>query len=322
MKNDSAAGMKVVAWRKLSYRSELLTKAIPGAKLWFLKGKIPYIHAMIMMVLKCLIHKPHTLIVQLPQGLLLFEAILLKKLFKNTVIADVHTGFLISSGLKGYFLNKIFVQFLNSTDLVLVHNENMKSLVSPAIIKKTIVVYDPWMFIDTPEVDSKVNNNDEYLVFPASFAHDEPLEEVCEAINSLREIKLIVTGKYSRQPDVLRFKSKYVQFVGYLPRKDYDKLLINSSGIVTGSTREFTLCMSSWEAVAYNKPLILTNTRALKNTFKDYATFFDWKTHESIVSALKSNNKIDLSKPREQLFKLTEDGLQQLLIRPEIRIKN
>ena len=108
-----------------------------------------------------------------------------------------------------------------------------------------------------------------------------------------------------------------MQFVGFLPRKEYEKLLINSSGIITGSTREFTVCMSSWEAVAYTKPLILTDTVALKTIFKDYAVFFDWKTGDSLVSALK-NRKKDLCKSREKLLKLSENSLQQLLMRPEI----
>ncbi len=311
----------LVAWRKLSYRTSLLTKALPGAKLWFFEDSLPYLRAMIGLALKCFTHKPRTLIVQLPQGLLLFEAILLKKILKINVIADVHTGFVVSRGLKGYFLNKFFVGFLSSANLVLVHNEDIKSLLSSVVRKKTIVVYDPWMFMDTYEDESTFNSDENYLVFPASFAPDEPLEEICETINSLCDVKLVITGNYNRQPEMLHFKSKYVHFVGFLPRKEYEKLLINSSGIITGSKREFTVCMSSWEAVAYNKPLILTNTEALKNTFKDYAIFFDWKNCESIVSAIKTNKK-NLSKPRKKLFDLTKQSLDHLLNQPEIKKDN
>ena len=59
-----------------------------------------------------------------------------------------------------------------------------------------------------------------------------------------------------------------------------------------------------------------------KQTFKDYATFFDWKSRESVVSALKTYKKMDLSKPRDQLYKITKHSFDQLLIQPEIKDKN
>lgn len=307
----------IVAWRKLSYRTLLLTKALPHAKLWFFRDSVPYLRAMFYMFMKCLKHKPNTLLIQLPQGLLLFEAVLLKKLLRIHVVADVHTGFIFCSGLKEYLLNRFFVWFLGSVDLVLVHNKQMKTLLSPKVRRKTIVVYDPWMFISTPDTDATVFG-DEYLVFPASFSPDEPLREVCECVNKLGKVKLFVTGDYRRQRELLRFRSKYVRFTGFLSRQDYENLLANSSGIITGSKREFTLCMSSWEAVAYKKPLFLTDTAALKSLFKDYAVFFDWRDNESLVSALKSDKK-DLSMSRKNLYKLTLSSLQQLVNRPEVQ---
>jgi hypothetical protein len=80
--------------------------------------------------------------------------------------------------------------------------------------------------------------------------------------------------------------SSYVEFTGFLNREDYKKLLVNSFGVITGTKDEYTLMMSAWEAVAFQKPLILSETKTLRNMFDDYAFFYNWKSRESILNAL------------------------------------
>ena len=261
----------------------MLSKSVSNTELWFFKTDPLYIQGFHNTFRRYLQERPSILILQLPQGPLLLEGVLLKKNFNCKIVVDVHTGFVYGHTLKGLILNKAFNKLLHYVDLVIVHNDDILDILHPSIIEKTEVVYDPWMFIQSTEQTSL---KDRYLVFPASFSPDEPLAEVLSAVNKYKNIKVVVTGNFYRNPSLLHFSSSRIEFVGFLNRQDYEKLLANSYGIITGTKDEYTLMMSAWEAVAFQKPLLLSYTKTLKNMFDDYAVFYNWKNRESILNAL------------------------------------
>jgi len=307
----------IVAWKKLSRRSELLSKAL-RAKLWFFPDNIPYIRASLSTLRFIAKQKPKIILVQLPQGPLLFEAFILKVLLKCRIVADVHTGFLIASDWKGLLLNAPFLKFLRVADLIIVHNEFQLNLVPSGLKEKTLVVLDPWHLIAGNGEKCEVEQSG-YIVFPASFASDEPLEEVINSVNSFNiDVKMYVTGNWRRQPKLLKYASDRVTFTGYLPNREYNRLLSKATAVITGTKREYTSLMSAWEAVAYAKPLALTETDTLKSLFKDYAIFYDWKNGKSIAEAIK---KILVLKPNrvahEKLRMRTLRGLEKLYKRLE-----
>jgi hypothetical protein len=223
-------------------------------------------------------------IIQLPQGPLLLEALLIRKLLKCKVVADVHTGFLVADNWKGYVLNKPFAKFLRMADLILVHNENILQLLPNNTKVKTLVVYDPWHLIETFSRDAQ----ERYIVFPASFSPDEPIKEIITSIKaSGLNVKIYITGDWRRQPKLRKYASSNIIFTDFLPYEEYNKLLSGAVGIITGTKREYTALNSAWEAVRYLKPLALTETVTLKNIFGDYAVFYDWRDSKSIVEAVK-----------------------------------
>lgn len=293
----------------------MLSKAIPNTELWFFETDSAYIKGFYSTFLKYLREKPETLILQLPQGPLLLEGALLKKVFGCKLVVDVHSGFVYGHSLKGLVINKPFNGLLDCADLVIVHNSEILDLLRPSVVSKTEVVYDPWMFIqsaDQPSSDGK------YLVFPASFAPDEPLHEVLGAVNEYKKIKVYVTGNYLRNPSLLRFSSSFVEFTGFLNRGDYEHLLLNSSGVITGTKDEYTLMMSAWEAVAFQKPLILSETRTLRDMFDGYALFYSWKSRKGILDVLsKVFGEQDLAYAQNKLKEKTVNSLNILKKRLE-----
>jgi hypothetical protein len=288
----------------------LLSKGVPNTELWFFKTDPLYIEGFRNTFLRYLKERPSTLILQLPQGPLLLEGVLLKKTFNCKTVVDVHTGFVYGHTLKGLILNKSFNKLLNYANLVIVHNDEILDILHPSLIEKTVVVYDPWMFIQSTE---QTSYNDRYLVFPASFSPDEPLAEVLRAVNKYKKIKVFVTGNFYRNPSLLRFSSSRVEFTGFLNRQDYEKLLANSFGVITGTKDEYTLMMSAWEAVAFRKPLLLSETKTLRNMFDDYAIFYNWKSRESILNALSEVfSERDLTYARKKLKEKTVNSLNAL----------
>ena len=285
--NQACSTTVIIAWKGLSRRSELLSEAL-NAKLWFFPDGAPYIRAFLNTLHRTITKKPKIIIVQLPQGPLLFEALILRKLTGCKIVADVHTGFLIPSNWRGLLLNSPFVRFLHNVDLIILHNNFELNLIPPHLEKKILIVFDPWYLIANlnKHYERKENN---YVIFPSSFAPDEPLEEVIRSVKSSNiDVKIYITGNWKRYPEITKYASENIIFTGYLPAEDYYQLLSNATGVITGTKREYTSLMSAWEAVAYAKPLALTETKTLRSIFEDYAVFYDWRKSESIVDAIKT----------------------------------
>ncbi|MGB9694312.1 MAG: glycosyltransferase, partial [Fervidobacterium sp.] len=177
---------------------------------------------------------------------------------------------------------------------------------------KAIVVFDPWYLIDVDE-ERKIKRSN-YIVFPSSFAPDEPLEEVINSINSFDiHVKMYVTGDWRRQPRIVRYASDKIIFTGYLSNEKYHELLSNAAAIVTGTKREYTSLMSAWEAVAYAKPLALTETSTLESLFGNYAVFYDWRNGRSIADAIKTVLGLKLNRvAREELKARTLKSVDML----------
>jgi hypothetical protein len=300
----------IIAWKKLSRRSELLAQALDG-KLLFFKDNLPYVRATIKTLISVIRQKPQVLLLQLPQGPLLLEAYFLKKLVGCKIIADVHTGFLLNTDWKGLILNAPFVKLLSLADAVVAHNEAQLDIIPKNVKNKTVVVYDPWYLITTKD---KINKQENYMVFPASFAPDEPLEEVIEAVNTSKHpLKLYITGNWKRSPELKKYASKKIQFTGFLSNQEFNDLLAGASAIITGTTREYTTMMSAWEAIAHNKPLAVTATKTLKTMYPHYAVFYNWKNKQNIITTLQT---ISTTKPnpksREELVQKTIQTIAQL----------
>lgn len=211
------------------------------------------------------------------------------------MVADVHTGFIIQSGPKEKILNKPFINQLKKCDYIIVHNEQMKKIIPKEILDKTVVIYDPIT------VQPHQMQYSDYIIYPCSFASDEPVDEIIEAFDEIKDLKLYITGDYNKRPELLKYTSKTIKFTGFLPRQHYENMLKNSKAIITGSKREYTFLMSAWEAVSYTKPLILTNTKCLKQFFKDYAKFYNYKDKKSIQDSIKEavNSKISKEQSME-----------------------
>ena len=301
----------VIAWKKLSRRSELLAQALDG-KLLFFKDNLPYVRATIKTLISVLRQKPQVLVLQLPQGPLLLEAYFLKKLVGCKIIADVHTGFLLSTDWKGLILNAPFTKLLSLADIVVAHNDAQLEIIPKNVKNKTIVVYDPWIFI--PTENKKIDKQKNYIVFPASFASDEPLKEIIEAMNASNQpLKLYITGNCNRVPELKKHTSEKIQFTGFLSNQEFNNLLARASAIITGTTREYTTMMSAWEAVAYNKPLAVTATKTLKTMYPHYAVFYNWKDKQNIIKTLQTIAKAEPDlREREILKQKTVQSLNQL----------
>lgn len=277
-----------LAWGRIGRRTIELSREL-NSYLLFIPDRPPYLKAYFKTKKFLLEFRPKTIILQLPQGPLLFSSFIYKKKHHYSIIADVHTGFSIYDSWKSLILNKPFHNFLKYCELVIAHNEPFREY----LIKykgldpgRVITVYDP--FPKIPENLKKPTNIDveplKYIVFPAAWDPDENLEFIVrEFLSSTtsRTYKLLLTGNYNRRKKlaekIRRGSSDKIVLTGYIGSEEYYWILKHSKLVITGTTREYTMLSSIWESLALEKPFITSYTRTLGKILGGSTLYYTYK---------------------------------------------
>ena len=261
------------------------------AKLYLLTGAPPYLRQVANTVRAILGNKPKLVIAELPQGPLLLLLSILKFIFRFKLVVDVHTAFLVYDDWKGVLLNKPFTPLLQSADLIIVHNSEIFKLLPKHLTKRAILVYDP------PRKLIKSQDESDYILLPASWRSDEPLEYILEEFLAANiKTPLVITGDYRRRGHIYQ---KYrnvprIVFTGYLSNEEYLTILSKARAVIVATTREYTLLSAGWEAIYAEKIAIVSETKTLKRLFGDAAIYFKPHIKGSLTKALKVLDKNDI----------------------------
>jgi len=280
-----------IAWRRLSRRTLLLSGEL-GLETFFVPGSPPYLRAAWTTWRYLVTRKPPVVFVQLPQGPLLAEVVEVSRRAGLKVVADVHTGFIYPTSLKGYALNRPFHTYLRRVDLVLAHNVLQADLVKRRAgvpSERVVLVYDPVPRIPEGTRSPRLDDVDlgRSVVLPASWAVDEPLDYITrEFLESevSRDHVLVITGSWRRNKKLYRKLREVVRkgraedrviLTGYLPDEEYYHLIRHCKAIVAVSSREYTLPHVLWEAVAAERLFITLRTETLlAEVGRDYPCSF------------------------------------------------
>lgn len=319
-----------LAWGRIGRRTKELAGVLK-ARLIYIPDKPPYLRAWSKTSRILREVSPRTVILQLPQGPLLLRAVMLKKKLGYSLVADVHTGFSVYESWKNLILNKPFHNLLKYCELVIAHNDPFREhLIKNKKIdpKRAITVYDPFPRI--PKHLKKPTNIDiesyEYIVFPAAWDPDENLEfTVKEYLSSIasKQYKFVITGNYHRRiklAEKIRSISDKIILTGFIKSEEYYWILKNSKLIITGTTREYTMLSSIWEAVALEKPFVTNYTQTLKNILGKntlYYTYHEGSLKKLLDTCLKSRGCIiDLQERvkalKKKMLMLSRNSIEKL----------
>ncbi len=106
------------------------------------------------------------------------------------------------------------------------------------------------------------------VVAICGWGDDEPIDAlVASAAGS--PWRLVLTGRPRRRIELPR----NVSLSGFLSPSDYASLLSVADVVVVLTTREDTLLSGAWEALALGRPLIVSGTTALRETFGDEVAY-------------------------------------------------
>jgi glycosyltransferase involved in cell wall biosynthesis len=249
--------------------------------------------------------KPSVLIVQNPSVLLTVETILLRKIFRYKLIVDSHNSGILPC--KGISRKAVFIYrwIQRKADLTIVTNSYLAN-----VIKKNGGIYFilPDKIPACPEVKSSLLKRKFNIVCISTFSSDEPYEEIIKASAYLDDESILyITGNYNRIKNFIAGRNlKNIIFTGYLPEEKYWSLLTSANIIMDLTNREDCLVCGAYEAVAAEKPMILSNTNALRLQFYK-GVVYTQNTVEHIMKSIeiaKCNEgklSIDVKKLKREL---------------------
>ena len=178
---------------------------------------------------------------------------------------------------------------------------------------RPVVVPDRIPDIPPPAAEAEKSERPSHrvnLLFICTFAEDEPYLEVFEAARLLYEqhasgqtpdIGIWVTGRYQAHVDPSDHTPN-LHFLGYLSNEAYDRILHRVDGVIDLTTREHCLVCGAYESVAVGKPMVLSDTAALRTHFHRGAVYSGNERH-ALAASMKAL-AADLSQLTEQAGQL------------------
>jgi glycosyltransferase involved in cell wall biosynthesis len=208
-------------------------------------------------------HSPDVLIVQCPSIVLGLWAAALKPLCGYTLVADLH-----NEAVKPYIVSsRVYERLLGvvhrAADLCIVTNPNLTPVIESAG-GRTFVLPDKLPDLRSASSEKPAPTS---VVFVCTYSPDEPYREVIEAAAALDpSVTVFITGRY-RGKDPLPVPSN-VRLTGFLPEEAYVSLLASADVIVDLTAIEDCLVCGAYEAVALGRPLVTSDTAALRQYFR------------------------------------------------------
>lgn len=202
-------------------------------------------------------------IVQSPSILLAWYAAVTAPLFGFTLVVDAHNGGI--EPLEGRYplLRKVAHFAIRRAALTIVTTSDMAEQIRH-IGGRAFVLVDPIPAMTAhPAPASGAAHKS--VVAISSWAADEPMAELIAAGGLLPEgVRMSITGRPKLSEDARRNLPANVRLTNYLTERDYEVLLRDADVIVDLTTRENCLVCGAYEALALARPLVVSDTAALR----------------------------------------------------------
>lgn len=249
--------------------------------------------------------QPSLVFCQNPSLILATFLVTIRKFTRYHVVVDAHNAGLFPSEGRSKLLGLLSRYVQRNANLTIVTNRALKDHVegnggSAFILQDKIP--------DIPLQRGKVLGEQLNLLFICSYAEDEPYELVFEAARHLHgHAEIYVTGNYRKRKIEQSELPDNVKLLGFVPENEFVQLLNSVDATVDLTTRENCLVCGAYEAVAAQKPQILSDTRALREYFRSGAVYTAHSA-EAIAEAVRMliANKSQLEQEVRELKKLLQ----------------
>jgi len=193
--------------------------------------------------------RPRVLLVMAPPAPLVLLGLLWARLTGSKVVVDCHSKAVLGTPLSARLARR--------ADLVLVTIPELRTG-----FRRVVALHDP------PATALEGTRHDE-VVFPASWYGDEPVDDLLAAARALPEVRFAITG---RAPDGLVVPPN-VRLTGFLSREDFLRLVAGAPVVLALTTRAATMQRAAYEALAAARPVVASDTTALRGFLGDSACY-------------------------------------------------
>lgn len=236
----------------------------------------------------CYLHeaRPTVVIATNPSLVLCCLLYLARPYFGFRLVLDAH--FFGVTAPHGNRLHQFVLDYLNArANLVIVTNDQHAQDLE-RIGGRSYVCQDPLPTI--PPVSSRdegLAGKSAFLI--CSFDIDEPYEAVFEAFSELRDegFALFVSGNVRKaQTDLSRYH--WVTFLGFVPDAEYVRYLRLCDVVIDLTTNENCLVCGAYEAIAAEKPLVVSRTQAIAAYFGNAVVLTDHDSRSICASVRRA----------------------------------
>lgn len=256
-----------------------------------------YLHCVLITTKLLIQDRPECVFAQNPSLVLALQLCLLKKIFGYKLIVDRHSNFRFGkqSGLATWIFHKISDYTIKKADFTIVTNQYLKNMID-AKGGCGIVLQDKLPELSKGKYEKL--KGDTNIVYVSSFSYDEPIDEVINAFEELDgSCHLYITGNYKKSKkyyDINKCESNNIHFTGYLSEESYQSLLLSTDIIMVLTVNEHTLTCGAYEGLSLGKPMILSNTKAIKEYFTDGVLYCEPKS-----KSIRTNLEICIKKKND-----------------------
>ena len=282
------------AWTRVSRRSEQMAKYFGLSYIRynrFGQSPIPLLGSLILNFIKtCLwvvINRPKYVFTFQAHPFITISAILGTWIArKGIVIPDLHTASYTDhfSGIQGALSKWIWTL----CPVILIHNPESKEYLSKIIpeIKNNLFVLEDALPA-FPKSNNQFDDSKLKCALISRFADDEPIEKFLNAVLTIDDCHFYVTGNSKKANfDISKFSSN-ITFTDFLSDENYLNLLQSTDFLVILTTRELTLLSGGYESLALKKPMIVSDTRTLREYFGDGA-IYTLNNEKSISNSIRA----------------------------------
>ncbi len=213
------------------------------------------------------------LLVTNPSLILAALCVLLRRVHAYLLIVDAHNEAVTPYINRQGWIRRLSRWVIRHSDLTIVTNSQLGTLVAgyggrPFVLPDRIPT--PPGEAAAPALSGTFN-----AVLIATYAPDEPIAEVLEAVRGL-DIQLHVTGNPRKLAARIREGAPpNVHFTGFLEEAAYWGLLRAADAVVDLTLMDDCLVCGAYEALSLGKPMVLSNNAASVDLFADAAVFTD-----------------------------------------------
>jgi len=216
--------------------------------------------------------KPRIVVAQNPSIILCIWVTLLSRIWDFVFIMDAHNAGIFPMEGNSKLLMLIAKWLQKQATFTIVTNPGLERIVY-SNGGNGICLPDALPLV--PATKKKKLEGNKTIAFICTYSQDEPFQEVFEAAKMIDPtIMIYTTGKFAGKVDQSDVFFN-IRLLGFLSEEEFWDLLSSVDIIMDLTTRENCLVCGAYEAVALGKPLILSNTKALRTYFNKGCIYVD-----------------------------------------------